>query len=175
MAALLPSLEAMGGGSWRPLRGGIVGRMGEQVAAVAEAQWQRTKEEVQEMVEETVKVGWRVREGARGRRRCTGCFGKRGLEYGMSGCSPWLRVSPAQQLYSCMYGFTVLVPFQGSAPSHSGDRADPGNHSYHIDTLTDRRYPRTGTVSPSWCATAARYGTFRSAHHRPKARPFTSA
>ncbi len=40
-----------------------------------------------------------------------------------------------------MYGFTVLVPFQGSAPSHSGDRADPGNQGHgvsHPSRCTDR-------------------------------------
>ncbi len=26
--------------------------------------------------------------------------------------------------FSCMYGFTALVPFQGPAPSHPGDRAE---------------------------------------------------
>ncbi len=32
-----------------------------------------------------------------------------------------------------LYGFTVLVPFQqGSAPSHSADRADPGNQGHGV-------------------------------------------
>ncbi len=36
------------------------------------------------------------------------------------------------KLFLCMYGFTVLVPFQSPAQSRSGNRAGPGNQGHGV-------------------------------------------